>query len=365
MAINQTNFQNVALAISAYAQERWTQEKTLISSGLVSSGNGIDTSGESFIGQMRWFKPVSGVINQPVMGTSTAGNYSTMSTSILNYIKNVRTLGVQEENLQRVITQQDGLGYVASQFAINRVQDEHNAVLNTLKGVAAYEASIASGGGIVNFNSTPSGTVGAFVDINAAGEFGAAVSLAANTRKLIDSTQKGADRGERLFRAMGMFYKDYEPDYLYMVTSPAVLADLRAANLIDLDKIRDGNIDFQTIFNGKFRLVVTRADQGDNSASANVNDFSIKTTFLVKPGAMSFNEISLTTPTEIFRNPAAYGGGGTTEIWYRYGFVSHPLGYNWAGATNAFATNALLGTAASWTRVVDPLNLSILPIFHG
>jgi hypothetical protein len=364
MAINHTLFQNVALAISAYAQERWTQEQRINSTGLVTSGNGIDTTGESFIGQLRWFKPVQGVFNQPVIGTATAGSYSTMSTSILNYIKNVRTLGVQEENIQSIISRQEGIPYVAGQFAQNRAQDEHAAVLSTLKGVAAYEKSIASGGGITTFTSVPSATVGAFVDLNAAGEFGAVVASAPTARKLIDSSVKGADRGARLFRAMGMFWKDYEPDYLYMITSPAVLADLREANLIDLDKIRDGNLDFQTIFNGKFRLVVSRADQGDNSGG-NVNTYSTKTTFLVQPGAISFNEVAVPTPTEIQRDARSYGGGGTTELWYRYGFVSHPMGYNWAGASNAFATNALLGTAASWTRVVDPLNLKILPIFHG
>jgi len=70
-------------------------------------------------------------------------------------------------------------------------------------------------------------------------------------------------------------------------------------------------------------------------------------------------------PTEVFRNAASYAGGGSTAIWYRYGFVAHPMGYEWAGSTSAFATNATLGTAASWVRTMDPLNLSILPIFHA
>lgn len=365
MAINHTLFQNVALAISAYAQERWTQEKRINSTGLVTSGNGIDTTGESFIGQLRWFKPVSGVYNQPVLGTATAGSYSTMSTAILNYIKNVRTLGVQEENLQSIISRQDGIGYVASQFANLRAQDEHASVLSALKGIAAYEASIASGGGITAWTSTPSATVGAFVDLNALGAFGAASISAGTARKLVDVSVAGAARGERLFRAMGMMWKDYEPEYCYLITTPEDIADFRAANLVDQTKITDGNIEFETLFNGKFRLITSRADQGDNSASANVNDFATKTSFLVLPGAISFNEVSIPTPTEIQRDARTYGGGGTTEIWYRYGFVTHPMGYNWAGATNAFATNALLATAGSWTRVVDPLNLKVLPIFHG
>jgi hypothetical protein len=129
--------------------------------------------------------------------------------------------------------------------------------------------------------------------------------------------------------------------------------------------VADGNLTFQTIFGGKFRLLMTRAAQGDLNASANVNDESTKTTFLVKPNAIAFREIPIAIPTEIDRAAAAYAGGGSTDLWYRYGFVAHPLGYDWAGATNVFATNTTLGAAASWTRAVDPLNLGIVPIFHS
>jgi hypothetical protein len=41
------------------------------------------------------------------------------------------------------------------------------------------------------------------------------------------------------------------------------------------------------------------------------------------------------------------------------------MGYDWAGASNAFASNAVLGTGASYTRKMDSLNLGILPIFHA
>jgi hypothetical protein len=47
---------------------------------------------------------------------------------------------------------------------------------------------------------------------------------------LFDSTATGAARGERLFKALGMGFKDYEPDFMYLVTSPEVMAEMRAAN---------------------------------------------------------------------------------------------------------------------------------------
>ena len=363
MAINHTNFQNVAVAISAYAEEAWTEEKRINSTGMVAASMEIDTTGEGFAGQLRWYKPLSATINNASLTSATDGNYSTISTDIANYIKNARTIGAEQVNLQRIVSQQDGLAFFARNFAQSRAQDEHNAVLSALKGVAATE--VATGAGVVDFDTVPSGSVGAFVDLNANGAFGAAATSSANARKLIDASSAGAARGERLFRAMGMFYKDYEPDYVYMVTSPEVLADLRSANLIDQDRVRDGNLDFQTIFGGKFRLVLTRAAQGNLGTAVNVNDYSAKTTFIVKPGAIAFSNIAMPVATEVDRNAASYAGGGSTNIWYRYGFVAHPMGYDWAGATNNFATNSTLGTAASWTRTVDPLNLGILPILHA
>jgi len=363
MAITNTDFQNVALAISAYAMERWTQEKTINSTGIVSTSADVDPSGESFIGQMRWYNAIEATINVASLSTATAGTYSSLSTDIADYIKNVRTYGIEQVNMQSLISKQDGLAVFSSQAAKSRAQDEHNAVLSVLKGVAASE--VALGAGVVNFDSVPDGDTGMFVDVNAAGAFGSAATGSSDERKLIDSSATGAARGERIFRAVGMAWKDYEPEYMYMITSPEVYADLRSAGIVDTDRIKDGNIEFQTLFGGKFRLILTRAAQGNLAASANVNDRSTKTTFICAPGSVVFKSFETPVPVEIGRDAAAYAGGGSTHIWYRYGFVAHPVGYDWSGATNAFATNTTLAAAASWTRKADYLNLGILPILHA
>lgn len=362
--IDHTLFKNIALAISAYSHEAYTNAKKLNGTAIVSSDARISGDGESFIGQMRWYKPQVPNINIASLTNAAAGTYTDLSTEVADYIKAARTVGTQQVNLQSLISQQDGLAKMARDYAEHRAQDEHNAVLAVLKGVANYEVS--RGAGIVAFD-TDAGQAGTgfFVDINAAGVFGAAATDAATERKLIDNTAQGAARGERLFRALGMAYKDYEADYMYMVTSPELLADLRAANLVDTTVITEGNLVFQTIFGGKFRLLLTRAAQGNVAASANVNDRSVKTTFLLKPGCVSFSPIAVPTPVEVQRNAEAYAGGGSTSIWYRWAFIVHPLGYNWAGATNAFASDTAYGTAGSWTRKVDALNLGILPIFHA
>lgn len=360
--ITNTLFQAVALAISAYGDEMYTNARKINSTGMVASDSRIDTSGESYIGQMRWYKPLSPNINIASLSVATAGTYTDISTEIADFIKTVRTFGAQQVNLQTVVSKEDGLMKIARDFSETRAQDEHDALLSVLKGIAANEA--ARGVGITTYDTDATST-GFFVDLNAAGLFGDAATDAATERKLFDTTAMGAARGERLFKAVGAAYKDYESDFLYMITSPESMAEMRAANLVDTTVVTDGNLTFQTIFGGKFRLLLTRAAQGNNAASANVNDRSVKTTFLVKPGALSFTPIAVPVPVEVDRVAEAYTGGGTTSIWNRWGYVVHPYGYDWNGATNAFATNAAYATAGSWARKLDYLNLAILPIFHA
>jgi hypothetical protein len=362
--INHAMFQNVALAISAYSDEAYTNARKLDSTGIVGTDARIDTSGESFNGQMRWYKPLVPNINVASLTVAAEGSYTDVATDIADYIKTIRTFGSQQVNLQEVISRQDGLAKIARDFNEVRTQDQSDAILATLKGVAAYEVSL--GGGVTAYDTNvDSANTGMFIDLNAAGLFGGAATDAASARKLIDASAMGAARGERLFKAIGAAFKDYEPDFMYMITSPENLAELRAANLVDTTVVTDGNLTFQTIFGGKFRLILTRAAQGNNGASANVNDQSTKTTFIVKPGAISFTPISIPVPVEVERHAGSYNGGGSTDIWYRYGFVVHPWGYDWNGATTAFATNTNYGTAGSWARKLGYLNLGILPILHA
>jgi hypothetical protein len=371
MAITNTDFQNVALAISAYADEEYTTAKKLNSTDIVGGSSDIRTDGESFVGQMRWYKPLSPTINVPSLSSATDGTYTDISTEISNYVKSMRTFGAQQVNLQEVISRQDGLSKIARDFAQVRGDDEGNALMECLKGVASSEATLgdaggSGNGGLLNFDTNAdTAATGFFVDINALGEFGAAATGTSDARKLFDSTATGAARGERLFKSIGMAYKDHEPDFMYLVTSPEVMAEMRAANLVDETMVTDGNMDFSTIFGGKFRLVMTRASQRATTATGDANAQSTKCTFVIKPQAMAYAPIAAPTPVEVDRNAASYTGGGSTNVWYRYGFVMHPQGYDWSGATNAFATNTTLGAAASWSRKMSAINLGILPIFHS
>lgn len=385
-------------AISAYSDEAYTNAKKLTGTGIVGVNPNIDVSTETFIGQVRWFKPMNPTINVASLTDSTNGTGSTYSSDYVNYIKTVRTYGAEKVNLQSVVTQQDGLAKIGRDFAEHRANDEHNALLAVLRGVMISELlnGTAVGGGGTGLGGQT------FTNDPTDKKFGFYVDLGSN--KLVSDAGKdaggtanaayvGAARADKMLQAFGMAFKDYEPEYAYLVASPELMASFRSANLVDSDKVSDGSINFSTLFQGKFRLIQTRASQGLSSAEitklntgAGVDlTAGAKTAFLVLPGAVAMQPLMIPEPVEIQRVAAAYKGGGTTTIWNRWGYVLHPAGYDWKGPSEAFpsnadyqavmeagnaltlstATNVLTSTTSVWQRKASSaLSLGILPIFY-
>jgi hypothetical protein len=378
-------------ALGGYSDEAYTSARKLSGTGIVSGNPQIVTDTETFIGQMRWFKPLTPTINIASLTDSTDGSGTTYASDYLTYVKTVRTHGATKVNLQQVVTQQDGLAKIGRDFGETRAQDEHNAILSVLRGVALAEAlngaaagSGATGLGGQTFDNDPTDKkYGFYVDL------GSAKAVINAT-----TTAQGAARAEGFLQAIGMAFKDYEPEYAYLITSPEMMASLRSANLVDQDRVVDGNIMFNTIFQGKFRLIQTRASQGFSSAEltkintgAGVDIVGTKTSFIVLPGALAMESLMIPEPTEIERKAAAYKGGGTTSIWYRWGYVLAPAGYNWNGGTAAFPSDAeymyavegstpkalasvasgtLASTTGTWARKTNSaLQLGILPVFHS
>jgi hypothetical protein len=388
-------------ALAAYTDEAYTNAKKLSGTGIVGSNRQIDTGTETFMGQMRWFKPLNPNINVASLTDDTPGTKTSYSSDYLRYIKSVRTHGAEKVNMKQVVTQQDGLAKIARDFSETRAQDEHNAILSVLKGVAIAEAlngasagSGATGLGGQTFDNDPTlKTHGFYVDLGAGGIVNkTGYEADGSTANL---AYQGAARAEGFLNAFGMAFKDYEPEYAYLVTSPAVMASLRSANLVDQTKVTEGGIDFNTIFGGKFRLVQTRASQGLSATELGrinqgpgVDIVGTKTSFLVLPGALAMAPLAVPDVVEIHRDANAYRGGGLTSIWYRWGYVFAPAGYDWVGAEDEFVSDndymAVLesgtqkslatitnttGSANSvgvWNRkFTSALSLGILPIFHG
>ena len=379
----------LANAIGALTEEANTTAKGLSGTGIVGSLN-VNVEGETFIGQLRWDKPLKPVINVASLVDPTAGDTTSSAQDFLTYIKTVRTSGSQQPNIQAVVTQQDGLQRIAREFARTQMNDTNDAMLSVLKGVATaevlYGAASASGqaglGGQTFDNDPESNRYGFYVDLGANKPVVAA-----------SAAVQGAARAEGFLQAIGMAWKDYEPQYAYLVVSPEVFASLRSANLVDENAVTEANVTFSTIFNGKFRLLQTRASQSFLPADltklnggAGVDVVGTKTSFVVLPGAMGFAGINVPVPVEITRDGSKYKGSGVTNIWNRWGYVLAPAGYDWKGSTTAFPSNAdymsvveanapkalsaaasgLAGVTGVWGRKASSaLSLGILPIFHG
>jgi hypothetical protein len=376
-------------AISAYTEEKYTTQRRLSDTGIVSSPGEIDVNAETFLGQLRWKKPLNPTINVASLTDATAGTTTSQSSAFLRYIKTVRTHGGSKVNLKDIISQEDGIAQFSADLAITQANDENNALMAVLKGIAVAEAlngaatgSGSTGLGGQTFSNDPTdGRYGFYVDLGAA-------------KPVVDATTsiQGAARAEGFLNAIGMAWKDYEPEYLYLATSPEVMASLRSANLVDSTRVTEGMVDFQTIFDGKIRLLPTRASQAFSSAQltkintgAGVDIVGAKTSFLMLPGTVAFKRIPIPNNVEIQRDAKAYKGGGTTAIWFRWGYILHPAGYDWAGAQDAFPSdadyyNSVTGgtpevltaatvgvtTTGTWLRkAYSALSLGILPVFHS
>jgi hypothetical protein len=64
--------------IGAYSDEAYTNARKLSGTGIVGSNPNIDTSTETFIGQVRWFKPLNPVINVASLTSAAVGQKLTM-----------------------------------------------------------------------------------------------------------------------------------------------------------------------------------------------------------------------------------------------------------------------------------------------
>jgi hypothetical protein len=170
-------------------------------------------------------------------------------------------------------------------------------------------------------------------------------------------------------------WSDYAPDFVYLVCAPDTYLEIKLANIVDDERVTDGNVSFETLLGGAVRLIVSRNAGKTTTVASGVEATGImddeaaarsyKTSFMMLPGSVYRADMSVTNPVAIDRNEGVGSGSGRTTAWYRWGYVMHPRGYSFGGTSTAFAANATLANAASWTRTSNILNLGILPIIHA
>ena len=402
MAIKSTDFETLNKVISGYTDEEYTRAKKLTSTAIVGSDAQINTSGEDFIGQVRFYKPLGaylegatgGTESQSVSGSANAvvniatqnedyGRTTNISTETNTYIKTVRTHGANEYLVQSVISQESGIGKIARDFSETRAEDEDQSIRAILQGVVASESGMAAPTGTPTIRDFWQGNQPDSVDnsnrfgyIAAAGTFLDKVPAAYNAsnnalQPLIGTSRaigSAATNINHLIMAMGA-WSDYNPPFVYLVVSPGTYLAIKSNNIIDTERVTDGNITFETILSGTIRLIVTRSvGQEVTGAASGIFTGStgkVKTSYMILPGSVYESSLSVPNPVAVDRNESVGAGSGRTTAWYRWGYVMHPRGYSFTGTQTAFASGATYKAAASWERTSDILNLGILPIFHG
>ena len=404
----------IARAISAFADQEYTDAVRIAGTALIGADSRISTNEEDYFGTIRWQQTLGALAYDATAGSNsrsatninigtedaTEGALTDTSYDSSVYIKTVRSHGARNYNTTQVLTQREGaIEKISRDFGVTRARDADEALLAMARGVMQAEvnrridgAAAVSVGNRFGQGYTDStylnANAGFYYDVNGPQNSAATDNAATRTARLIDPAAQGGGAASALWRAAGAF-GDLEPDFFYLVISPETYQDVRAANLLDnQDRISDGNVQLDTLLQGKFRLVVTRslgrggfnmagtAGTGTGQDRA-VNAGSDRTSILMLPGVLYQHDVSVTNPVAFDNDESVGRGTGDRELWYRWGNVWHPRGYTWTGLTNAFATNpnlnATIGAAAgsnyadgvNWQRKETPGNLGILPIFHA
>lgn len=395
MAISSSAFGTLNKAISAYTDEMYTRAKKIVGTELVGTEAQINPNGEDFIGQVRFYKPLgnyaigaTGQSSPDTAGSANAvvnvatqtedyGRTTNISTEVQTYIKTVRTHGANEYMVQSVISGQDGLSKIARDFSETRAEDEDQALRACLAGVMNAELKVANDLAPTAYseafagNAVDADSSKAFAYVAASSD---TVGTGSSLEALVDLSQASPGRRvEHLIRAMGA-YSDYTPDFVYIVVSPETYLDIKVANLVDDERVTDGNISFETLLGGVIRVIVSRnfglglGATTHAALSGTTEISSAKVSYMMLPASLFMSNVQVPNPVAVDRNENVGMGTGRTTAWYRWGYVMHPRGYSFVGTQTQFATNAALTGSAgtpAWERKSDILNLGILPIFHA
>ena len=413
----------LARAISAYSDQEYNDAVRIAGTALVGSDARISTSDEDYFGSIRWTTTLGDLNytgrsaggNNPANAVGVSGrtninlaseDSSEGATTDVNhdssqYIKTMRTMGATQYNVTQVLTAApNAIEKVSRDFGNSRARDNDAALVAMLQGVTHTElaarralgtqtSSTRSATGNTAVNAYGQGyrdgaqlnnDAGFYVDLN--GPLNAATARAttsgttvandtAGVRKLISSSTGGA-AAEGLWQAASAAFADLEPDFFYLVISPETYQDIRAANLLDnQDRITDGNIQVDTLLQGKFRLLVTRTLGSDDfdftgtTADNPLNIGSKRTSYLMLPGSLYQSDVVVPNPVAFDADESVGRGAGNRELWYRWGNIYHPRGYTWGGSTAQFALNSDYSATSAWTRKEHVGNMGILPIHHA
>ena len=371
-SILDSKIENIARAISAFADESRADSALLLSTSLVASDARITDSGEGYTGVVRWLDytdPTSEQKPTEVVGTDLGSTQLlTIGNQIATYIKNVDVIGAQEASIQSLISKTDGLSYLGSKFGAVRARREEQNLRSVLLGIAKEIYGTTNVG-----TDTAAAVIGSFG--YSTGTTGTALNALFTATSATSAAPARSNFFDTLLNAMTAVSGEFEDPFYYLVIDAETFNTLRKENVLDGNTVQDGNLNVATLLGGKIRLIVSgtaisnnaTANQLDSVTSvATTNDGTVKVSFLMKSGAVHYSNIAMNNPTAIDNNPLAANGGGAVTIVSRWGNIIHPRGYSYTGTSTTYPANSVLATGGNWTKVAKNVNQTgIFPIFHG
>ena len=332
-------YKNLAVAVSAYAQDARADAVQLLGTALVGADSRVTDSGEGFTGTLRFvnYSDATNVSTQDQ--TDVTVNSLALSTTTEVYTKTARNTVAEEMSIQNLISKQDAISYLGSRFGAVRARNEDSQLLSIIKMVGDHVAG-----------------TNALTTLGVVNTFG--YTLGSATADLIGTT--AATALNNVLDAMSAIANDNEAPFYYLVISPSIYNSIRKLNLIDTATLVENNVTFSTLLSGKIRLVVTRST---TSASLPTG---FGASYLVTPGAVHYSNIAQVNPTAVERNEFAGNGSGKVSVFYRWGNIMHPKGYSFTKtAITGFATNADFELSSNWTTIATNVNQTgIFPIYH-
>ena len=367
MTVTSSDFNNINVAISAYADAARADQALLISAGLTTADARVTDAGENYTGTVRWLNYTDPTtFSKPDEGTGTSLNLLDVTNQAEVYIKNVDATAIQEANMQAVISKVDGLSFLGRQFGAVRARREDHNLRSVLSGVAksvygSHTLADNTAGAVV-------GTFGYVLPTGTAGGLPTGDDLAPLFANTSGVQQVRSTFFDELLNALQNVQTEFELPFYYLAINSATFNILRKENVLDNQLVQDGNITFNTLLGGKIRLILT-GNSGVAGAAINSSDVvatGVQTSILMTPGAFVYQGVAVPNPVATERDEIAGNGGGRVTIINRWGNIIHPRGYSYAGSNSAYPTNVVLNTAASWTRQAANVNQTgIFPIFHG
>jgi hypothetical protein len=307
-----------------------TEKSALLKSGIMTkSGEASRIAlAEGNDGTMRYWNDLTGDASIPsddpaIKLVPGNANQSSLKVGKISRVKGWSTMDIASN-----FTGNDPALYIASRQADYWVREDQKTLIASLTGIFVDNAANNSGDMIWN------------IATDAVGAPSAAEKISATA--ILSAKQTMGDAADKLTT---------------MIMHSAVYTELQKQSLIAFIPNDKANIGFGSYLG--YSVIV------DDTCPAIMGANRITyTTYICGAGAIGYGEGRPKTPQEVVRDALAGNGSGEETLLSRRIFVMHPMGFNYAMASQAglYPTNVELALDANWSRSYDRKHIGLVAI---